>query len=53
MMLFHIGEHLAAEKIEKALVRHFQESAIRTGDLGGTATTSQFTEALCEAVART
>ena len=53
MMLFHIGEHLAAEKIEKALIRHFQESPIRTGDLGGTATTVQFTDALCEAIART
>jgi isocitrate dehydrogenase (NAD+) len=53
MMLFHIGEHLAAEKIEKAVIRHFQESSIRTGDLGGSATTVQFTDALCEAIART
>jgi isocitrate dehydrogenase (NAD+) len=52
MMLFHIGEHLAGEKIEKALIRHYQESPLRTGDLGGTASTNQFTDALCEAIAK-
>jgi isocitrate dehydrogenase (NAD+) len=51
MMLHHLGEHDAAKKIEKGLLSTF-ESGVRTGDLGGTANTEQFTTALCEAVGR-
>ena len=51
MMLHHIGEHDAAKKIEKGLLATF-EQGVRTGDLGGTANTEQFTTALCEAVGR-
>lgn len=52
MMLHHIGETLAASKIEKALLEYFASDAPRTRDLGGTATTNEFTEALAGAVAK-
>lgn len=51
MMLHHMKEHPAAHKIEKALLATF-EKGVRTGDLGGTANTEEFTRALCEAVGR-
>ena len=51
MMLHHLGEHVAAHKIEKGLLATF-ESGIRTADLGGTAGTEEYTRALCEAVGR-
>jgi len=51
MMLHHIGEGNAARKIEKGLLATF-ERGIRTADLGGTANTETFTQALCEAVVR-
>ena len=52
MMLAHIGETLAASKIEKALVAYFQSDAPRTRDLGGSASTDEFTNALADAVAK-
>ncbi len=51
MMLHHLKETVAAQKIERGLLATF-ERGIRTGDLGGTAGTEEFTRALCEAVAR-
>ena len=51
MMLHHLGEHEAAQKIQNGLLATF-ERGIRTGDLGGTANTEDFTRAVCEAVAR-
>ena len=51
MMLHHIGESPAARKIETGLLSTFARG-IRTGDLGGTASTEEFTRALCEAVGR-
>jgi isocitrate dehydrogenase (NAD+) len=51
MMLHHLGEHAAAERIEKGLLATYA-TGIRTGDLGGTAGTEEFTRALCDAVAR-
>jgi isocitrate dehydrogenase (NAD+) len=53
MMLQHVGETLAATKIERAIIAHFKTSNVKTRDLGGTATTAEFTDALCEAVAKT
>jgi len=47
MMLRHIGEDAAANRIHAALVRTLQERRVRTGDLGGTASTTQFTDAIC------
>jgi len=50
MMLHHIGEDAAAQKIERCLVALYKEGNVKTGDLGGSATTDQFTDALCKAV---
>lgn len=52
MMLHHLGETTAGYKIERGLTKHFQESSIKTGDLGGKATTREFTDALCETIAK-
>lgn len=51
LMLVHIGEQQAADRIEKALWRLLSQG-IRTRDLGGTATTSAFTAALCDELGR-
>lgn len=47
LMLRHIGEKKHAEMIEKAISSTISTSNIRTKDLGGTATCSQFTDAIC------
>lgn len=44
MMLRHIGEQVAANRIERALFSVLQEKPLRTKDLGGTAGTKQFTK---------
>jgi isocitrate dehydrogenase (NAD+) len=46
MMLRHVGEAHAADRIYAALCRVLAERGIRTRDLGGTATTTEFTEAI-------
>jgi isocitrate dehydrogenase (NAD+) len=51
MMLHHIKENAAAQRIERGLLATFA-AGIRTMDLGGTAGTEEFTRALCEAVAK-
>jgi len=52
MMLHHLGEHEAAQRIDRGLLDTF-ERGIRTGDLGGTASTDEFTRTLCETIAKT
>jgi isocitrate dehydrogenase (NAD+) len=47
LMLDHIGERAAAERIRGALGRVLAAGQTRTRDLGGTATTTEFTEAIC------
>ena len=49
-MLDHIGERPRAERVRAALGRVLQEGAIRTHDLGGTASTTEFTDAVCREV---
>jgi isocitrate dehydrogenase (NAD+) len=49
MMLRHIGESDAARKIETALHKVYREGESLTRDVGGTATTEQFTEAVVRA----
>jgi isocitrate dehydrogenase (NAD+) len=49
MMLHHIGEHTAARLIEEALLAVYR-SDVRTADLGGTASTDEFADAVCEAL---
>ena len=43
MMLRYLGEQEAAAKIENALVKVFEKGENLTGDLGGNATTDEFT----------
>jgi isocitrate dehydrogenase (NAD+) len=47
LMLDHIGERQVAAHIREALARVLTAGAVRTRDLGGTATTTEFTEAVC------
>ena len=41
MMLEHLGEPAAAERVDAAVIRSLQERRVMTPDLGGSATTSQ------------
>jgi len=47
MMLRHIEEHAAADRVMRALAAVLTAGAARTRDLGGSSTTTEFTEALC------
>jgi isocitrate dehydrogenase (NAD+) len=47
LMLDHLQEAEAAARIRGALARLFERGEVRTRDLGGTATTTEFTQALC------
>ena len=46
LMLKHIGEREAADRIEAALKKTLAEGAVLTRDLGGHASTMEFTEAI-------
>ncbi len=46
MMLEHLSEREAAARIRRALLRVLSETRVRTRDLGGTATTSAFADAV-------
>lgn len=48
MMLRHLGEMEAAKRLEDALMEVFKEGNIRTKDLGGTAKTAEFANAIIE-----
>jgi len=50
MLLDHIGERQRAERIRTALHRVLADGRVRTKDLGGGATTTEFTEAVCREV---
>jgi isocitrate dehydrogenase (NAD+) len=50
MMLEHIGENDASERIRAALVRVLADGRIRTRDLGGQASTTDFTDAVCREI---
>jgi isocitrate dehydrogenase (NAD+) len=52
MMLFHLGEAAAAKKIETALLALYARGDVKTADLGGKASTGDFTQALCDTIAR-
>ena len=47
LMLRHLGEAAIADRIMKALGATLQ-SGVKTKDLGGTASTTEFTEAICQ-----
>lgn len=46
MMLRHLGEADAADNLDGAIAKVFAEKSMLTRDLGGSATTSQFTDAV-------
>jgi isocitrate dehydrogenase (NAD+) len=46
LMLRHLGEADAANRLQKAIMAAFRQGDVLTRDLGGTATTRQFTDAV-------
>jgi len=46
LMLRYLQERAAADKIERALMTVFEEGKVRTKDIGGTAGTAEFAEAI-------
>jgi isocitrate dehydrogenase (NAD+) len=48
LMLRHIGEFDAANRIEKAMLEVYAEGKHLTRDLGGTAKTNEFARAVCD-----
>jgi isocitrate dehydrogenase (NAD+) len=48
MMLRHLGERDAAQKIEDAMMQVFADGEFRTKDLGGTAKTAEFANAIID-----
>jgi isocitrate dehydrogenase (NAD+) len=50
LMLRHLGETDAAVRVKAALDRVLEAGEVRTRDLGGTASTTDFTLALCRAL---
>jgi len=51
LMLGHLGEREAAERLHKAIYRVYAEALHLTGDVGGRASTTEFTEAVIGAMA--
>jgi isocitrate dehydrogenase (NAD+) len=50
MMLYHMHKDEVAERVRRALRKVIVEQKIRTRDLGGEATTTQFTDAIVRAL---
>lgn len=50
LMLRHLGENVAADRIVNAVFEVLRESKVRTPDLGGTATTTEYTDAVVAAL---
>jgi len=50
LMLRHIDEGAAAERVMRALGRTLTDGSVRTRDLGGTASTSEFADAVARAL---
>jgi isocitrate dehydrogenase (NAD+) len=50
MMLEHIGEKEASDRIRGALTRVLSAGRVRTRDLGGAASTTEFTDAVCREI---
>lgn len=48
MMLRHMDMGEAAERIQEAVLKTIAEGTVRTRDLGGSATTTAFTNAVCD-----
>jgi tartrate dehydrogenase/decarboxylase/D-malate dehydrogenase len=50
MMLEHLGETAAAARLMRAIETVMSDSSLHSPDLGGSATTAQVTDAVCEAL---
>jgi isocitrate dehydrogenase (NAD+) len=50
LMLRHIGEREAAERVEKAMLKVFEEGQVRTRDIGGQSSTMEFANAIISAM---
>jgi isocitrate dehydrogenase (NAD+) len=50
LMLEHLNEHRAADRVQQAVRRVIEEKKAVTGDLGGTASTTQMTDAIIAAL---
>jgi isocitrate dehydrogenase (NAD+) len=50
LMLRHIGERDAAQRLERALLKVFEEGKVRTRDIGGEAKTAEFADAIINAM---
>lgn len=50
MMLVHVGETTAAHKLRSAIELVYREGRSLTGDVGGTASTEEFTDAVIRAI---
>src|SRR5207248_1475227 len=50
LMLRHLGERDAAQRIESAMLKVFEDGRVRTRDIGGTAKTMEFAEAIIAAM---
>ena len=52
MMLHHLGEQAAAQRIEDSLIEVYRRGLVRTADLGGSSSTDAFADGICETIAR-
>ena len=50
LMLRHIDETQAADRVMHALGRVLTDARVRTRDLGGTASTLEYADAICHAL---
>ena len=50
MMLIHLGEAAAAQKLQAAVESVYREGKYLTGDVGGAASTEEFTDAVIRAI---
>jgi isocitrate dehydrogenase (NAD+) len=50
MMLRHLGENGHADRIYKALTTVLADGTVRTPDIGGSSTTTEFSDAICHAL---
>src|SRR5918992_1083786 len=50
LMLRHLGERDAAERIEKAMLKVYTDGQVRTRDVGGTSRTDEFAQAVINAM---
>ena len=53
LMLDHLGEHSATERIESALLKTYHDGIYTTRDVGGKANTEQFTNAVLDVLGAT